>query len=375
MTQDALLEIKNLKTYFHLQEGIVRAVDGVSFDIQRGQTLGIIGESGCGKSVTAHSILRLVPAPPGNIVQGEILLHRQQVPWRATVGRDNGNSATVGRDNGNSATVGRDNGNSASVDLAQLDPRGAAIRAIRGAEISMVFQEPMTSFGPMHTIGNQIIESILLHQAGMDKTEARELAIENLRKVGIPRPTEIVDAYPHQLSGGMRQRAMIAMALSCSPRLLIADEPTTALDVTIQAQILELLMALQEEFGMAMMFITHNLGVIAEVADEVAVMYLGRIVEQASVTKLFDNPQHPYTQGLLNSIPHIDEEKLPRLRAIEGVVPDPYEIPRGCAFSDRCPSFMPGRCDQAIPDLVAREQGHLVRCFLYSEAEEKLTRI
>ena len=234
----------------------------------------------------------------------------------------------------------------------------------------MVFQEPMTSFGPMHSIGNQIIESILLHQEGVDKTEARELAIDNLRRVGIPRAAQIVDSFPHQLSGGMRQRAMIAMALSCSPRLLIADEPTTALDVTIQAQILELMMTLQEEFGMAVIFITHNLGVIAEVADEVAVMYLGRIVEQAGINELFDNPQHPYTQGLLNSIPHIDEEKLTRLRAIEGVVPDPYDIPSGCAFSDRCPSFMPGKCDSAMPDLAATGPEHRVRCFLYSEDEE-----
>ena len=341
MAHDSLLEIKNLMTHFHLQEGIVRAVDGVSFDVRRGQTLGIIGESGCGKSVTAHSILRLVPSPPGNIVNGEILLYR-----------------------------GESGENSGPVDLAQLDPRGAEIRSIRGAEISMVFQEPMTSFGPMHSIGNQIIESILLHQEGVDKTEARELAIDNLRRVGIPRAAQIVDSFPHQLSGGMRQRAMIAMALSCSPRLLIADEPTTALDVTIQAQILELMMTLQEEFGMAVIFITHNLGVIAEVADEVAVMYLGRIVEQAGINELFDNPQHPYTQGLLNSIPHIDEEKLTRLRAIEGVVPDPYDIPSGCAFSDRCPSFMPGKCDSAMPDLAATGPEHRVRCFLYSEDEE-----
>jgi peptide/nickel transport system ATP-binding protein len=341
MAHDSLLEIKNLMTHFHLQEGIVRAVDGVSFDVRRGQTLGIIGESGCGKSVTAHSILRLVPSPPGNIVNGELLLYR-----------------------------GESGENSGPVDLAQLDPRGAEIRSIRGAEISMVFQEPMTSFGPMHSIGNQIIESILLHQEGVDKTEARELAIDNLRRVGIPRAAQIVDSFPHQLSGGMRQRAMIAMALSCSPRLLIADEPTTALDVTIQAQILELMMTLQEEFGMAVIFITHNLGVIAEVADEVAVMYLGRIVEQAGINELFDNPQHPYTQGLLNSIPHIDEEKLTRLRAIEGVVPDPYDIPSGCAFSDRCPSFMPGKCDSAMPDLAATGPEHRVRCFLYSEDEE-----
>ena len=346
MAHDSLLEIKNLMTHFHLQEGIVRAVDGVSFDVRRGQTLGIIGESGCGKSVTAHSILRLVPSPPGNIVNGELLLYR-----------------------------GESGENSGPVDLAQLDPRGAEIRSIRGAEISMVFQEPMTSFGPMHSIGNQIIESILLHQEGVDKTEARELAIDNLRRVGIPRAAQIVDSFPHQLSGGMRQRAMIAMALSCSPRLLIADEPTTALDVTIQAQILELMMTLQEEFGMAVIFITHNLGVIAEVADEVAVMYLGRIVEQAGINELFDNPQHPYTQGLLNSIPHIDEEKLTRLRAIEGVVPDPYDIPSGCAFSDRCPSFMPGKCDSAMPDLAATGPEHRVRCFLYSEDEEIVTEV
>ena len=345
MTQDALLEIKNLKTHFHLQEGIVRAVDGVTFAVRRGRTLGIIGESGCGKSVTAHSILRLVPSPPGNIVDGEILLHRSE----------NGSAEVQSEER---------------TDLAQLDPRGAEIRAIRGAEISMVFQEPMTSFGPMHTIGNQIMESILLHQVNVDRSDAREMAIENLRRVGIPRPPQIVDAFPHQLSGGMRQRAMIAMALSCSPRLLIADEPTTALDVTIQAQILELLTTLQQEFGMAIIFITHNLGVIAEVADEVAVMYLGRIVEQASVTELFDNPQHPYTQGLLNSIPHIDEEKLPRLRAIEGIVPDPYEIPSGCAFSDRCPSFIPGVCDSARPALSPTGEGHRVRCFLYSDDEE-----
>ena len=346
MAHDSLLEIKNLMTHFHLHEGIVRAVDGVSFDVRRGKTLGIIGESGCGKSVTVHSILRLVPSPPGNIVDGQILLHRGE----------NGLDAAV-------------------TDLARLDPRGAEIRAIRGAEISMVFQEPMTSFGPMHTIGNQIIETILLHQDGLDSNDARDLAIENLRRVGIPRAEQIVDAYPHQLSGGMRQRAMIAMALSCSPRLLIADEPTTALDVTIQAQILELLMALQQEVGMAVIFITHNLGVIAEVADEVAVMYLGRIVEQAGVNELFDNPQHPYTQGLLNSIPHIDEEKLLRLRAIEGVVPDPYEIPSGCAFSDRCPSFIPGTCDRAMPDLDETVPGHRVRCFLYSDVEEGMTEV
>jgi len=337
---DLLIEVKDLKTYFFLQEGVVRAVDGVSYKIRRGQTLGIIGESGCGKSVTAQSILRIVPSPPAKIVEGQILLYQPE------------------------------NGQHDIIDLVQLNPRGNDIRHIRGGEISMVFQEPMTSFGPMHTIGNQIMESILLHQTGTSPKEAHALAVELLGKVGIPRADVVVDSYPHQLSGGMRQRAMIAMALSCNPSLLIADEPTTALDVTIQAQILELLKALQAEFAMAIMFITHNLGVIAEVADEVAVMYLGKIVEQAGVAELFDNPKHPYTQGLLDSIPHIDGEKPARLTAIEGVVPDPYEIPAGCSFSDRCPSFMPGTCDQAVPALVEMEKGHQVRCYLHSDQVE-----
>jgi peptide/nickel transport system ATP-binding protein len=338
---DVLLEVKGLKTYFFLHEGVVRAVDDVSFDIRRSQTLGIIGESGCGKSVTAQSILRIVPAPPGRVVGGDILLHQ----------RDAGGGATT-------------------VNLAKIDPRGAAIRRIRGKTISMIFQEPMTSFGPLHTIGNQIVEAILIHQKDMNKRSARARAIELLGRVGIPRPDQQIDSYPHQLSGGMRQRAMIAMALSCNPDLLIADEPTTALDVTIQAQILDLLRQLQAEFGMAIMFITHDLGVIAEIADDVAVMYLGKIVEQASVRDLFARPQHPYTQALLKSIPKIDSKKSRRLPAIQGVVPDPYDVPAGCAFSDRCASFMPGMCDQAVPALLHVERDHLARCYLYSDRAE-----
>jgi peptide/nickel transport system ATP-binding protein len=338
---DQLLEIKNLKTHFFLQEGIVRAVDGVSFQIQRGKTLGIIGESGCGKSVTAQSILRIIPSPPAKIVEGEILYYRRTPA---------GSLAEV-------------------IDLAKLDPRGADIRAIRGGRISMIFQEPMTSFGPMHTIGNQIMETITLHQ-DLNTQQARELTIDLLRRVGIPRPDSTVDAYPHQLSGGMRQRAMIAMALSCNPDLLIADEPTTALDVTIQAQILELLTHLQNEFNMAIIFITHNLGVIAEIADEIAVMYMGRVMEQGSESSIFNHPRHPYTKGLMESIPQIDNKKQARLTAIQGVVPDPYDVPMGCPFSDRCPMFMPGVCDRAMPALIQVEEQQRVRCFLYSGQTE-----
>ena len=338
---DLLLEIKNLKTHFFLQEGIVRAVDGVNLQIGRGQTLGVIGESGCGKSVTAQSILRITPSPPAKIVDGAILYHQ-----RPTNG-----------------------GASAVIDLAQLDPRGSEIRAIRGGKISMIFQEPMTSFGPMHTIGNQIMEAILLHQP-LSRPQAHELTIDLLQRVGIAGADRTAHAYPHQLSGGMRQRAMIAMALSCNPDLLIADEPTTALDVTIQAQILDLLTHLQRESNMAILFITHNLGVIAEIAQTVAVMYMGRVMEQGSVHHIFSNPLHPYTRGLLSSIPHIDGPKQARLTAIEGVVPDPYDPPPGCPFCDRCPNFMAGVCDQAMPALVEQAGDHRVRCFLYSSATE-----
>ncbi len=338
---EPLLEVRDLRAGFHLPEGVVRAVDGVSFSVDRARTLGLIGESGCGKSVTARSLLHLVPQPNGRIEGGQVLLHPRERAADARI-----------------------------VDVLSLNPRSAAVRRIRGRDIGMIFQEPMTSFGPLHTVGNQIVETILLHGVEADGKAARARAVNLLARVGIPQPERTVDAYPHQLSGGMRQRAMIAMALSCKPRLLIADEPTTALDVTIQAQILLLLRELREELGMAVLFITHNLGVIAEVADDVAVMYLGRIVEQASLVEVFDRPLHPYTQALMRSIPHIEQDRAERLVSIQGSVPDPYEFPPGCGFSDRCDRFMKGVCDRAVPALVEHTPGHRVRCFLLSEATE-----
>jgi len=335
---DLLLEIKGLKTHFHLDEGVVHAVDGVDFSVKRGSTIGIVGESGCGKSVTAFSILQLV-TPPGRIVEGQVLFHRQQ---------EEGHSATT-----------------EVVDLAALPAHSEALRAIRGKEIAMIFQEPMSSLSMMHTVGFQIMEAILLH-FDMNKEQARERAIEMLRLVGIPKPEQRVDDYPFQLSGGMRQRAMIAMALSCNPSLLIADEPTTALDVTTQAQILELVASLQKEFGMAVMMITHDLGVVAEICDEVVVMYLGEIVERADVDSLFHDPQHPYTQALLNSIPRLGQSRQGRLDPIEGTVPDPYNRPTGCPFHPRCDKVIPGKCDQIHPELQVRDDGRAVRCLLYS---------
>ena len=335
----ALIEIKGLKTYFRMHEGIVRAVDGADFEVRRGQTLGVVGESGCGKSVTAQSILRIVP-PPGDIVEGQILFHR-------LVEQRNGQETTE------------------VVDLAQLDAKGREIRAIRGAEIAMVFQEPMTSLSPVHTIGNQIMEAITLHQH-IDKAGARELAIEMLDRVGMPRPAQTVDSYPYQLSGGMRQRGVIAMALSCHPSLLIADEPTTALDVTTEAQILDLMRDLQQELGMAIMFITHNLGVIAEMSEEVIVMYLGKVVEQADVDSLFYDPKHPYTRALLRSIPRVDQDTDQPLESIAGIVPDPYSVPKGCPFHPRCPSFIEGVCDVEDPPFVSVGGDKWVRCHLYT---------
>jgi oligopeptide/dipeptide ABC transporter ATP-binding protein len=336
-----LIELKNVKTHFYLREGTVRALDGVSFEIGRGEALGVVGESGCGKSVTAQAILRIVPEP-GKIVDGEITLYR--------------NPAGNGQLNGHAPS-------SDVVKLTDLDPRGREIRAIRGAEIAMVFQEPMTSFSPVHTIGYQIIEAIVLHQK-VDKKQARERAVEILARVGMPRPHQSVDTYPHQLSGGQRQRAMIAMALSCNPSLLIADEPTTALDVTTQAQILDLLRHLQDELGMAIMFITHDLGVIAEMTKRVVVMYLGKVVESADVDTLFHDPRHPYSKALLESVPRLGVTSG-LLRPIEGSVPDPYNIPPGCAFHPRCPSFIPGRCDVAEPEWIEVAPSHHVRCHLY----------
>ena len=326
---ETLLEIQNLKTYFFLDHGTVHAVDGVSCDLYRGRTLGMVGESGCGKSVTARSILRIVGSR-GRIVEGKILLHEGE-------------------------TV---------IDLTAMDPKGKEIRAIRGKTIAMIFQEPMTSLSPVYTIGNQIMEAILLHQH-TGKKEARELTIEMLWKVGISKPRQRVDEYPHQLSGGMRQRAMIAMALSCRPKLLIADEPTTALDVTIQAQILDLMRNLKDEFGMAILMITHNLGVIAEMAEEVAVMYLGRLVEEASSDDLFYDPRHPYTRALLRSIPKVGKKSGVPLESIRGVVPDPLNVPRGCPFHPRCRSFLRGTCEKSIPPLLEIAPGHRVACHLF----------
>jgi peptide/nickel transport system ATP-binding protein len=339
------LEVRDLKTYFFMQQGIVRAVNGVDFNIYRGKTLGVVGESGCGKSVTARSILRTV-APPGRIVEGEIWLHRAQ---------DDGGSP------GKSTTTD-------VVDLAKLDPKGREIRKVRSGEISMIFQEPMTSLSPVHTIANQIVETITLHR-DISKAEARRQAIEMLDLVNMPEPERTIDRYPHELSGGMRQRAMIAMALSCRPKLLIADEPTTALDVTTQAQILRLMIRLQDELGMAIMFITHDLGVIAQMADHVVVMYLGQIVESADVKTLFSEPLHPYTQALLRSVPKLGrktvEKKTERLMAIEGSVPDPYSTPQACPFHPRCAHAIPGVCDLEDPPVIEASPGHSVRCVLY----------
>ena len=330
-----LLSVRNLRTYFQQDEGLVRAVDGVSLDVAAGGTLGVVGESGCGKSVTARSILRIVDRP-GRIVEGEIWFRR-----RAT----NGAAAEV-------------------VDLATLEPNGAEMRAIRGAEIALIFQEPMSSFSPVHSVGSQIVEAILLHQP-VSRREARDKAIEMLRRVGVASPEQRMDQLSNQLSGGLRQRAMIAMALSCHPTLLIADEPTTALDVTTQTQILELMRQLQGEDGMAIMLITHDLGVVAEMATDVAVMYLGRVVEQAPVDAIFHAPRHPYTRALLRSIPRMRVRSRERLTPIAGAVPHPYDRPTGCPFHPRCESFMAGTCDRRTPSLRPVGDHHAVSCFLY----------
>ncbi len=340
-SDDLLVEIKGLKTYFFLDQGTVKAVDGVDLNIPRGRTIGVVGESGCGKSITARSILQIVDQP-GRIVGGNILFRRMV--------QRNGDSKMF-----------------EEIDLARLRPTGREIRSIRGREISMIFQEPMTSFSAYYTIGNQIMENIILHQK-VSKREAREKAIELLRQVGIAKPEQRVDEYPHQFSGGMRQRAMIAMAIACNPSLLIADEPTTALDVTTQAQILRLLWNMQQQLGMAIMLITHDLGVVAEMASDVAVMYLGRIVETADVDTIFHNPKHPYTQALLRSIPKVGGKARERLNSIEGMVPDPFTRPSGCYFHPRCSAFMSGICDVSAPPAIQIGPDHSVRCHLYSGA-------
>jgi peptide/nickel transport system ATP-binding protein len=322
---ERLLDIQGLKTHFKTDDGMVRAVDGVDLAIDRGETLGVVGESGCGKTVTAMTVLKLIQMPPGQIVAGRIL-------WQ---GRD-------------------------LVPLSADD-----MRQIRAKEIAIIFQEPMTSLNPVYSVGEQIAETIRLHE-GLNRREAMDRAVEMLRLVHIPTPERRVRDYPHQFSGGMRQRVMIAMALSCNPKLLIADEPTTALDVTIQAQILDLLTEMKSRLGMAIMLITHAMGVVAETTQRVVVMYAGRVVEEATVERLFANPLHPYTQGLIRSIPRIDKDagKRTRLEAISGVVPGLIHPPPGCRFAPRCKSATPV-CTAAVPELRTVETGHKVACVLY----------
>jgi peptide/nickel transport system ATP-binding protein len=333
----SVLSIRNLKTSFFLDEGTVRAVDGVNLEIPRGKTIGIVGESGCGKSVTAFSILRLITSP-GEIVEGEIVLHRED----------------------------------GDVVLTDLDDEGQQIRSIRGKVISMIFQEPMTSLSPVHRCGDQIVEAVELH-TDMKGRAAMDHAVLMLDRVGIPDAVRRAREYPHELSGGMRQRVMIAMALSCRPALLIADEPTTALDVTIQAQILELMRDLQRESDMSIMLITHDLGVVAETVDEVAVMYLGRVVEQGSVDRIFESPKHPYTRALMRSIPGIGGTRKSELRTIRGAVPDPFTRLPGCPFHPRCEDAIEGVCDVGDrPDLICIEEGHDVACVLYQEEEARV---
>lgn len=338
---ELVLDIQGLHTYFFTDLGIARALNGVSFQVRSGQVMGVVGESGCGKSVTALSTMRLVP-PPGRIVKGEITFYRRNP---------------------------QQNGHVEAVDLTALQPTGQKIRSIRGRDIAMIFQEPMTSLNPSYTVGNQITEAITLHQA-VGQMEAEGIGLKMLERVEMPNPAQVFRQYPHELSGGMRQRVMIAMALSCNPALLFADEPTTALDVTTEAEILELMRELQASSGMTIVFITHSLGVVAQICDTVAVMYLGRIVEQAPVDALFHDAKHPYTISLLRSIPRVGSRSRERLQPIQGVVPDPYARFSGCPFYPRCESFMPGKCDIEAPGLTQLSSGHAVRCFLYSDEKE-----
>lgn len=324
MEQQKVLEVKNLKTHFFTKEGVSKAVDGVSFYLNKGETIGVVGESGCGKSMTSLSILNLIPSPPGEIVDGEILLHGKNI-----------------------------------VGLSQEE-----LRKIRGKKISMIFQEPMTSLNPVLTVGEQIAETIRLHEK-LPRKQAWDKAVEMLRIVGIPSPEKRAKQEPYQLSGGMRQRVMIAMALACSPDVLIADEPTTALDVTIQAQILEILKDLQQKMGMSIIFITHDLGVVSEMCDKVAVMYAGQVIEEGVTEQLFEEPLHPYTRGLIDSLPKLYEEQ-DELQTIEGSVPSPYHYPEGCRYADRCP-FARELCRAAQPELIEMAEGRKVRCYQYSE--------
>jgi peptide/nickel transport system ATP-binding protein/oligopeptide transport system ATP-binding protein len=325
--EDLLLQVKDLKTYFYTDDGIVKAVDGIDFTIKKGETLGMVGESGCGKSVSALSILQLVQDPPGKIINGEIWFKGE--------------------------------------DLLKKKPE--QMRKIRGNDISMIFQEPMTSLNPVYTIGEQISEAIILHQK-LNKGNALEKTVEMLKLVGIANPERRVHGYPHELSGGQRQRVMIAMALSCNPDLLIADEPTTALDVTIQAQILELIKKLKDEIGMAVLMITHNLGVIAEVSDHVVVVYAGKAVEYADVTSIFKHPKHPYAMALQKSIPQLTDKPGIKLEVIEGNIPDPLALPTGCKFHPRC-KFAINICKKKEPELEKIGDNHIVRCWMYNKEQ------
>jgi peptide/nickel transport system ATP-binding protein len=330
---DNVVRVEDLNVHFYTTLGVVKALNGVSFNIPRGRVLGVVGESGCGKSITGLSILQLVPHP-GRVMSGRIFFQEDRTQQ--------------------------------AIDLLQHDRNSNEIRDIRGNQISMIFQEPMTSLNPCYTVGAQIEEAILLHQTP-DNAEARRRAVDILQKVGMPNPERIADSFPHQLSGGMRQRAMIAMALSCTPTLLIADEPTTALDVTTEAQILDLMRGLQNEIGTSIMFVTHNMGVVAQMCDEVAVMYAGRVVERASVDDIFYDPKHPYTVALLRSIPRLGSHHHDRLETIKGSVPDPYSTVPGCPFHPRCPAAMPGVCDTILPEetIIPGNYHHTVRCHLY----------
>jgi len=335
MNRDTLLEIKNLHISVELDGHFLPIVEDVSLSLKAGEILALVGESGCGKSVTAQSVMQLLPKPL-KIESGEIKM----------------NSHKQGK----------------TVDITNMDPRGKEIRKIRGNEIAMIFQEPMSSFSPLHTIGNQLIEAIRIHRK-TSKSEAKSIAVEMLDKVGIPGAARVVGQYPHELSGGMRQRAMIAKALSCNPTLLVADEPTTALDVTIQAQVLTLMHGLQSEFGMAIIFITHDLGVVAQVADRVAIMYLGNIIEQGSVRDILKNPKHPYTVNLIEAVPRLGRlEGRKELTPIRGSVPSLYDRPVGCPFVTRCARVIDNRCEVAMPKLISISSEHQVACFLYDTA-------
>jgi peptide/nickel transport system ATP-binding protein len=331
--ENCVLEVKDLKVAFSMRQGIVTAVNGVSFQLKKGKVLGVVGESGSGKSVTVRSLMRI--EAPGKITSGEIIFHS---PKHGKVG------------------------------IHQLDTTGELIRSIRWKEIAMIFQEPMTSFGPMHTFGNQIAEAVMLHDK-RNYADSMQIAIDSLRSVGMPRPEKIVNQYPHQISGGQRQRAMIAMALVCNPEILIADEPTIALDVSTEAQILEVLAERQKTLNTSILFISHNLGVVANIADEVVVMYLGQIVEHAPVSELFTSPKHPYTLALLNSIPKIDKNYHgQKLEALRGSIPDPYNHPTGCKFHSRCPRAMKGVCDIIQPLQYEISENWSVTCHLYSSS-------